>query len=60
MMIQMIVTNDDVIHYWHEEFQLVEEDENILLNPNGWSSEQHLGTSMQILYKIKLECIGYE
>ncbi len=29
------VANDDVIHYWHKEFQLTKEDENILLNPNG-------------------------
>jgi hypothetical protein len=26
------MNNDDVIHYWHENFQLIEEDENILLN----------------------------
>jgi hypothetical protein len=30
------VTNDDAIHYWHEEFQLTKEDENTFLNPNGW------------------------
>ncbi len=54
------VKNDDAIHYWHEEFQILKEDENTLLNPNGWLIDQHLGTSMQILYKNKLECIGYE
>jgi hypothetical protein len=27
-------TNDEnVIHYWHEEFQLIEEDENIIFDP---------------------------
>jgi uncharacterized protein YneR len=52
--------NDDAIHYWHEEFQLTKKDENIFLNPNGLLSDQHLGTSMQILYKNELECIGYE
>jgi hypothetical protein len=51
------VTNDDAMHYWHEEFQLTKENENTLFNPNGWLINQHLGTSMQILYKNKLECI---
>jgi hypothetical protein len=37
-----VMNNDDVIYYWHEEFQLTKEDENILLNPNGWLSDQHL------------------
>jgi hypothetical protein len=27
-------TNDEnVIHYWHEEFQLIKEDENIIFDP---------------------------
>jgi len=30
------VTNDDAIHYWHEGFQLIKEDENKLFNPHGW------------------------
>jgi len=42
------MNNDDDIHYWHEEFQLTKKDENILLNPNGWLNDQHLGTTMQI------------
>jgi len=46
------VTNDDAIHYWHEEFQLIKEDENKLFNPHGWLIDQHLGTSMQICIKI--------
>jgi hypothetical protein len=46
-------SNDDnvennVINYWHQEFQLTKNDENILLNPNGWLSDQHLSTAMQI------------
>jgi len=36
------MNNDDVIHYWHEKFQLTKENENIFLNPNGWLSDQHL------------------
>ncbi len=28
--------NNDVIHYWHEIFQLAKKDENIILNQNGW------------------------
>jgi hypothetical protein len=46
------VTNDDAIHYWHEKFQLIKEDENKLFNPHGWLIDQHLGTSMQICIKI--------
>jgi hypothetical protein len=45
------VTNDDAIHYWHEEFQLIKE-ENTYFNPHGWLSDQHLETSMQICIKI--------
>jgi exonuclease VII small subunit len=29
------VTIDDAIHYWHEGFQLIKEDENKLFNPHG-------------------------
>jgi hypothetical protein len=28
--------DNNVINYWHEEFQLTKIDKNILLNPNGW------------------------
>jgi len=54
------MNNDDVIHYWHEEFQLTKEDENILLNPNGLLSNQHLGIVMEILHKDKLQFIRYK
>jgi hypothetical protein len=40
----------DTIDYWHEELQLIKENENILLDPNKWLNDQHLGTTMQILY----------
>ncbi len=39
---------------------LTKEDENMLLNPNGWLNDQHLGKAMQILYKEKLQSIKYE
>lgn len=29
------MNNDDVIHYWHEKFQLTNKDENLLLNSSG-------------------------
>lgn len=54
-------TNDEnVIHYWHEKFQLTKEDETILLHPNGWLNDQHMGVVMQMLYIIKLQSIKYE
>ncbi len=54
-------TNDkNVIHYWHEEFQLIEEDETILLHPNGWLNDQHMGVAMQMLYINKLQSIKDE
>jgi len=48
-------SNDDnldnkIINYWHEEFQLIKNDENILFDPNGWLNDQHLAITMQILY----------
>ncbi len=54
-------TNDkNVIHYWHEEFQLTQEDETILLYPYGWLNDQHMGAIMQMLYINKLQSIKYE
>ncbi len=35
-------------------------DENILLDPNKWLSDQHLRSAMQILYVEKLQSLGYE
>jgi hypothetical protein len=32
----------------------------MLLHPNGWLSDQHLGKAMQILYKEKLQSLKYE
>jgi hypothetical protein len=52
--------NNNIIHYWHEDFQLTKEDENILLDPNGWFSDQHRRMAMKILYINKLQSIGYE
>jgi hypothetical protein len=54
------MNNDDVIHYWHKEFQLTKEDENIFLNPNGWLNDQHLELVMQILHKDKLQFLRYK
>jgi hypothetical protein len=43
----------DTIDYWHKELQLIKENWNILLHPNKWLNDQHLGTTMQILYVEK-------
>ncbi len=58
-------SNDDniennVINYWHQEFQLIKNDEKNLLDPNGWLSDQHLSTTMQILYVQKLQSLKYK
>jgi hypothetical protein len=58
-------SNDDnidnnIINYWHEGFQLTKNGENILLNPNGCLNDQHLATTMQILYVQKLQLLGYQ
>jgi hypothetical protein len=42
--------DNNIIDYWHEEFQLLKNDENIFFNLNGWLNDQHLSTTMQILY----------
>jgi hypothetical protein len=52
--------NNDVIHYWHETFQLTKKDENTFLNQNGWLNNQHLGTTMQILYEKNLQFLRYK
>jgi hypothetical protein len=49
------IINDDVINYWHEDFQLSVNDENILLNPCKWLNNQHMVAMMQMLYVKKLE-----
>jgi len=33
------IINVDVIEYWHKDFQLTVNDENILLNPCGWLND---------------------
>jgi hypothetical protein len=58
-------SNDDnidsnIINYWHEELQLIENDVNIFFNPNGWLNNQHLTIAMQILYVKKLQLLGYQ
>jgi hypothetical protein len=50
----------DSIDYWIENLQLTKIDDNILLDPNGWLNDQHLGSAMQILYVEKLQSLGYE
>jgi len=40
------IINDDVIDYWHEDFQLLVNDENFLLNPCEWLNDQHMATTM--------------
>ncbi len=52
--------NNNVINYQHEEFQLTKNDENILLNPNGWLNDLHLVDVMQILYVQKLQLLVYQ
>ncbi len=42
--------DNNIINYWHEKFQLIKNDENILFDPNGWLNDQHLAITMQILY----------
>ncbi len=41
--------DNNIINYWHEEFQLTKNDENIFFNWNGWLNDQHLVVVMQIL-----------
>ncbi len=31
--------DNNIINYWHEEFQLTKNDENIFFNPNGWLND---------------------
>jgi hypothetical protein len=45
---------DFIINYWHEEFQLTENNEIIFFNPNGWLNDKHLVGIMQMLYIQKL------
>jgi hypothetical protein len=52
--------DNNVINYWHEEFQLSKNDENIILDPNGWLNNQHLTTTMQIFYVQELQLLGYQ
>jgi hypothetical protein len=60
----MIFKNDsnenDNIDYWIEDLQSIKVDESILLDLNGWLSDQYLGSVMQILYVEKLQTLGYE
>jgi hypothetical protein len=52
--------DNNIIDYWHEELQLLKNDENIFFNPNGWLNDQHLTITMQILYVQKLQLLGYQ
>ncbi len=47
-------TEYDNIDYWIEDLQLTKVGENILLDPNKWLNDQHLGSTMQILSIKKL------
>ncbi len=58
--IQKMTLVHDNIDYWIENLQLIKVYENILLDPNGWLSDQHLGSVTQILYVEKLQSLGYE
>jgi hypothetical protein len=51
---------NNIINYQHEEFQLSKNDENIIFNPNGWLSNHHLATTMQIWYVQKLQSLRYQ
>jgi hypothetical protein len=31
--------DNNIINYWHEEFQLTKNDENIFFNWNGWLND---------------------
>jgi hypothetical protein len=53
------IINDDVIDYWHKDFQLTINDENVFLNPYKWLNDQHMAITMQMLYVQKLEMLGY-
>jgi hypothetical protein len=46
--------DNNIINYWHEEFQLIKNGENVFWSPNGWLNDQHLVATMQILYVQKL------
>ncbi len=48
------IIDDVIIHYWCEEFQLIENDEIVLFNANGWLNNDHLEGIMQMLYIQKL------
>jgi hypothetical protein len=48
------IIDDVIINYWHEEFQLIENDEIVLFNLNGWLNDEHLVGIMQMLYIKKL------
>jgi hypothetical protein len=39
-------SDNNIINYWQQEFQLTNNDENILFNPSGWLNDQHLTTAM--------------
>jgi hypothetical protein len=54
------IINDDVMDYWHEDFQLTINDGNILLNSYGWLNDQHMATTMQMLYVQTLESLRYQ
>jgi hypothetical protein len=55
---EIVISNDlennfieyDNIDYWIEDLQSIKVDESILLDSNGWLSDQYLASAMQILY----------
>jgi hypothetical protein len=52
--------DNNIIDYWHENFQLIKNNENILFRSNKWLNDQHLVAIMQILYVQKLQSFGYQ
>jgi hypothetical protein len=52
--------DNNIIDYWHEKFQLIKNNENILKNQNGWLNDQHSIVAMQILYVQKIKLLGHQ
>jgi len=43
--------------YWHKDLQLTINDGNVLLNPYRWLNDQHMATTMQMLYVQKTRIV---
>jgi len=51
------IIDNDIVDYWHKNFQLTINDENIFLNPLRWLNDQHMAATMQMLYVKKTTTI---